>query len=132
LLARCHGRKATGERDAVFALLSLAEDTSPRDWNIDYKISALDVYQEAVVNIIRTGNLDIICQASSCHPHSSLPRFGSSSYVQMSGIPQKLLSMSLEEETLLTLTAGNNKSRYCASGNSIALARNKKTRFDLW
>jgi hypothetical protein len=79
LLARYHGRKAKRERDAVFALLSLAEDTSPRDWNIDYKISALDVYQEAVVNIIRTGNLDIICQASSCHPHSSLPRFGSSS-----------------------------------------------------
>jgi hypothetical protein len=105
LLARCHGRKATGERNAVFALLSLAEDTSPRDWNIDYKISALDVYQEAVANIIRTGSLDIICQASSygasCHPHFSLLRFGSSPYRQMSGIPQKTLSMSLEGETLL-------------------------------
>jgi hypothetical protein len=34
LLADCHGRKATGERETVFALLSLTEGTSPRDWNI--------------------------------------------------------------------------------------------------
>jgi hypothetical protein len=44
----------------------------------------------------------------------------------MSGIAQKMLSMTLEEETLLTSTAGNNKSRNCASGNSIASARNEK------
>jgi hypothetical protein len=80
LLACCHGKKATEERDAVFALFSLAGDTSPRDWNIDYQISTLDVYQEAVANIIRTGSLDIICHVSSCgapcHPYSWLPRFG--------------------------------------------------------
>jgi hypothetical protein len=119
-----------------FALLSLTEDTSVKDWNIDYKISALDVYQEAVANTIRTGSLDIICQASSygasCHPHSSLLRFGSSPYMQMSGIPQKMLSMSLEEETLFTSTAGNNKFRYCASGIQSLQQGMKKARFDLW
>jgi hypothetical protein len=115
--------------------LSLTEDTFPRDWNIDYKISALNVYQEAVANIIRTDILDIICQASSygasCHPHSSLLRFGSSPYVQTSGIPQKMLSMTLEEETLLTSTAGNNKFCCCASGIQSLQQGMKKARFDL-
>jgi hypothetical protein len=78
------GHRGEGDR---FALLSRTEDTSVKDWNIDYK---------------------------------------------MSGTPQKMLSMSLEEETLLTATAGNNESRYCASGKSISSARNEKARFDLW
>jgi hypothetical protein len=52
------------ERRAQFCHFSTRRrHLSPTARNIDYKILALDVYEEAAVNIIRTRCLDIICRA---------------------------------------------------------------------
>ena len=92
---------------------------------------AIDVYHEAVANLFRTGSLDIICHASSCgaasHPHSWLPRFGSTTLAcRCPAYLRKSFTMSLEEEAQSTSMASNDQFRYSASGNSIASARIEK------
>lgn len=81
LLIAMRARGMTDQRDAVYALLSLAGDVSARDWDIDYGTSWIEVFKTAVKVIIETsGCLDIICDAAFCSHQiplslSWIPRF---------------------------------------------------------
>jgi hypothetical protein len=65
----------TDKRDAVYGLLSLADDTSPMDWHIDYEIPLLEVFKAALKKEIEISqSLDIICDGPNCvHDSAPLP-----------------------------------------------------------
>lgn len=71
----------TDERDAVYAILSLASDITPVDLDINYRIDRLEVFKMATRKMIEQSRcLDILCDAPTCvHGEytfpSWLPRF---------------------------------------------------------
>ncbi|CAG8953817.1 hypothetical protein HYFRA_00006709 [Hymenoscyphus fraxineus] len=81
-LNNCSYSDCSYPRDAVYSMLGIAKGAKSMSWCIDYEKETIEVFIDAVENIVEaTGSLDILCHSrwtenhDHGHRHSWVPRF---------------------------------------------------------